>query len=183
MRINARKTIRLPNYNYSSPDDYFVTICTKNKQHYFGEIIDNTMYLSKIGLFVRDCWLEIPDHFKYVELDEFAVMPNHIHGIISIIGTTDVGACHGMPLRANCEPTINEYKFGKPQPNSIPMIINQFKGTITRCCRKNNIHDFQWQRNYFERIIRNEHELNKTREYIINNPYNWANDRNNPANT
>ena len=80
----GRQTIRLKNYNYAANGYYFVTICTHEKQCYFGDVIESKMHLSQIGKIARQFWLEIPRHSKYTYLDEFIVMPNHVHGIIVI---------------------------------------------------------------------------------------------------
>lgn len=81
-------TIRLKNYDYSSNGYYFITICTKNRVHYFGKIIDQKMELSEIGKIAHKCWLEIPNHFPFVVLDESIIMPDHIHGIVVITPLT-----------------------------------------------------------------------------------------------
>jgi REP element-mobilizing transposase RayT len=113
-----RKHIRLSDWDYSSEGIYFITICCRDRQPFFGKIINNRMDSSAIGLISTQYWLEIPDHFPHVKLDEFVVMPNHIHGIIildySLAGPRhgvalqlrswgDVGSCHGMTLPARQE--------------------------------------------------------------------------------
>jgi REP element-mobilizing transposase RayT len=80
-RINS---YRLSGYDYSQPGVYFVTICTSSRQKFFGEIADCQMRLNMAGIFAERCWQEIPKHFSTVELDEFVIMPNHIHGLIII---------------------------------------------------------------------------------------------------
>jgi len=78
------KSTRLPNWDYGKDAVYFVSICTQNREHYFGEITNGVMQLSEIGKMANKYWLEISEHFPFVELDEFVVMPNHVHGIIII---------------------------------------------------------------------------------------------------
>jgi putative transposase len=129
-----RKQIRLTDWDYSSEGIYFITICCRDRQSFFGKINNNEMILSEIGLIASQYWLEIPDHFPHVLLDEFVVMPNHIHGILildySIVGTRHgvslhspsreiVGSCHGMTLPGNNiafngdEPGNNMKLYGK----------------------------------------------------------------------
>ena len=98
----GRQTIRLKNYNYAANGYYFVTICTHEKQCYFGDVIDGEMHLSQIGKIARQYWLEIPQHSKYTYLDKFVIMPNHVHGIIVIDNpdnpSRDIAATEGSPL-------------------------------------------------------------------------------------
>ena len=138
--IHNRNSIRLKHFDYSNDGKYFITICTKNRECNLGKIINAHIKLSKIGEIVQKYWNEIPQHFKNIKLDQFIIMPNHLHGII----------------------------------------INHFKSAVKHFCNKNNFNHFQWQRNYYEHIIRNEFKLNRIREYIINNPLKWNYDRNNP---
>ncbi len=186
MRTNARKTIRLPHHDYSSPDDYFVTICTKDRECLLGNIINDQMVLNGYGLMVEK-WIEkIPDKFSNSLIDEYIIMPNHVHIIISIINQSSpntVGAdpcvCPSMDINGK----RHTGKGGHTGP-PLPKMIQWFKTTSTNeYFRINKLYKINfngplWQRNYYERIIRNEYELNKTREYIQNNPYNWQNDRN-----
>ncbi len=90
-----RRSIRLGGYDYSQPGAYFITLCTHNRQCLFGDVVNGKMVLNGYGKIVEHCWLEIPQHFEHVELDEYVVMPNHIHGIIII---KNVGAIHELPL-------------------------------------------------------------------------------------
>ena len=176
--MHHRRSIRLQEYDYSQNGYYFVTICTKHFIKYLGEIKNGKTELSKIGEIVKQCWGEIPRHFDNVTLDEMVIMPNHVHGIVVIDnnGIGHVGACHGMPLQQYGMPL---QQFGNPQSKSLSMIVNHFKSAVKRWCNKNNFPYFQWQRNYHERIIRNEIELYIKRRYIINNPVKWKFDKNN----
>ena len=163
-----RKSIRLKNYDYSKPGIYFVTICTKNREFLFGEIVNGVIVLNDAGKIAQQCWLEIPEHFPCVSLDKFVIMPNHIHGIIIINHVAGV---------QNIEPLQQFNQFQKIIPNSIGSIVRGFKIGVTKWFRQNNILNVVWQRNYYEHIIRNEKELNKIREYIINNPLKWGLDK------
>jgi REP element-mobilizing transposase RayT len=129
------------------------------------------MILNEYGKIVQRCWLEIPQHFPNVRLDEFIIMPNHIHGIIVI--NNDVGV-------QNFEPLQNKYQ--KIIPRSIGSIVRGFKIGVTKWFRENTNIYTVWQRNYYEHIIRNEKELNEIRKYIINNPLKWELDIENTEN-
>ncbi len=178
IKIHHRRSIRLPEYDYSQSGIYFVTICCYQKQRYFGEINGKRMSLSTIGQMAKTCWLEIPKHFSNVKLNEFIIMPNHMHGLIQIDDYVEnVGAQHVVPLRDKTLKSQN--KFQHIIPRSLGVIIRGYKSTVTNSCRVNNLANIIWQRNYYERIIRNDDELNRVREYIKNNPVNWQTDRNN----
>ena len=185
----TRHSIRLPSYDYTSSGAYFVTICTKNRQHFFGEIRNGKMNLSKIGKIASQNWQDISNHYDHVELGKFVVMPNHIHGIIWIVGTrlgvSDKNTiCQGKPKTINTkkerirqgEP-LHKREFGAPQSGSLSMIINQYKASVKRWCNKNGCDHFQWQRNYYEHIIRHNDDLNNISEYIQTNPLNWEQDK------
>ncbi len=169
-----RISIRLPEYDYSQGGCYFITICTKDKISYFGEITCNTINLSRIGLLAAEYWQRIPVHFLNVKLDKSILMPNHIHGLLWLKDDRiPVGAQYIEPLQ---KVEYKKHKFQKTIPKSFGSIIRSYKASVTRWCNKNDIAEFRWQRNYYERIIRNERELNAVREYISNNPVNWGKD-------
>lgn len=169
-----RRSVRLKEYDYSQAGAYFVTVCAWNRECLFGEIVDGEMQLNELGVVVQECWDEIPRHFPNVELDEFIVMPNHVHGIIVIIVDGRGTACRA--------PTTE--KFGKPVANSLPTIIRSFKSATTK--RINQTRGTPgvrlWQRNYYEHVIRNEESLNEIRQCISGNPKRWAEDEDNPKN-
>jgi REP element-mobilizing transposase RayT len=169
-----RRSVRLKGYDYAGSGAYFVTICTQNHECLFGEIRDGRMILNDAGRMVQSLWDELPRHFPNVELDTFVVMPNHVHGIIWII---DVG--RGTACRA---PTVE--RFGQPVAHSLPTIIRSFKSAVTKCvnAQRGTPGLPIWQRNYYEHIIRNDDELNRICEYIVNNPARWDNDVENPLN-
>jgi len=174
-----RRSIRLKNYDYSKSGAYFITICTKNRQCLFGEIVNGEMILNDGGKIVEKCWIDIPEHFPNAILDEFIIMPNHIHGIIILneLDFDNVGANMVVDVGANNHsPPQNDRPHGTTR--TIGSIIRGFKIGVTKWFRQNsNIHTV-WQRNYYDHIIRNEIELIKIRKYIINNPRNWTNDNN-----
>ncbi len=162
-----RRSIRLPEYDYSKCGAYFITICTQNRECIFGEIKNNEIKLNDAGKIVNQCWNDLSDHYKHIELDAFIIMSNHIHGIIVI---TNVGA--GLKPA----PT-------KTKQHGLSEIVRAFKTFSAR--RINQIHYIHglpvWQRNYYEHIIRNEQSLNHIREYIHNNPLKWELDEYNPS--
>jgi REP element-mobilizing transposase RayT len=171
MNLLQRRSIRLKDYDYSSPGEYFVTICTHQRECSFGEIVEGEIRFSAIGEIADRCWREIPAHFTHVELDEYVVMPNHIHGIIIICPS--VGVHHDEPLR--------KHAFQHTIPQSLGSIIRAYKGAVSRECRKCGFGVFRWQRNYYEHIIRDDTELDRIREYIINNPLKWQEDEEHPS--
>ena len=168
---SRRRSVRLKDYDYSQEGAYFVTICTYRKVCILGEIVNAEMRLNKYGNTVSKCWLEIPRHFPNVEIDAFVIMPNHVHGIVNIVDD-----CRGTACRAPTE------KFGRPTTRSLPTIIRSYKSAVTK--RINVLCGTQdtclWQRNYYEHVIRNEHDLNEIRQYILDNPVKWDMDENNP---
>jgi REP element-mobilizing transposase RayT len=164
--IFRRRSIRLPEYDYSKAGAYFITICSFNKELIFGKINDGKIILSEIGMIVKKHIEEIPKHFEDIFIDDYVIMPNHIHFIISIVGVQ------------NFEPLQNEYQ--KIIPKSVGSIIRAFKASVTKWCKSNGYQSKLWQRNYFEHIVRNEEDLFRIREYIQNNPLQWELDEENP---
>jgi len=185
-RFPVRKSIRLPAYNYSSSGIYFITVCTRGLLCRFGKIFDWNMDLNVIGRTVQQCWQAIPEHFGFVHLDEFVVMPNHFHGILVIISNEEESE-----TERGTRSTINNlhfskrlYESGKPPAKSIPSIVGSFKSAATRLINQQGtgMAGSIWHRNYYEHIIRSEAELIRIRNYIVNNPAKWQLDRFNPIN-
>ncbi|MFN3481336.1 MAG: transposase, partial [Thermodesulfovibrionales bacterium] len=169
--IHHRRSIRLKDYDYSQAGAYFVTICTYKRQCLFGHIINGKMVLNEYGQCVEYTWKDLINHNFNILLDTFAIMPNHVHGIV-ILQDID-----------NNKHTVGA--GSEPAPTKKPLlfeIVRQFKTFSAR--RINQLRNSSgiplWQRNYYEHIIRNEDELNKIREYIINNPLKWELDIENP---
>ncbi len=177
MQIRERKSNRLKGCDYSSSGYYFVTICTKSREEYFGNVIDRKMKLNEYGHIVNQYWFDLPNHYENCQLDEFIVMPNHIHGIIVITNSKrnipNVGTIHELSLRKTFRRNM-----------LIPKIIGRFKMITAKSINgKCGLRDRPiWQRSFYDHIIHNEYELTRIREYIKNNPANWKNDRNNPEN-
>ena len=151
--LHHRHSIRLVGCDYAQSGAYFITICTHNREYIFGEIVDRAMNYNELGNIVRSYWQELALHHPNIDVDESIVMPNHLHGIIII------------------------HESSKP----ISEIIRGFKTFSAR--KINKLLDRKgyplWQRNYYERIIRSKDELNNVRQYILNNPANWNQDKDN----
>jgi len=174
-----RRSIRLQGFDYSQAGAYFVTICTQERACLFGEVLDGDMRLNDAGGVVEQCWLAIPIHFPDVVLDAVVVMPNHVHGIVITIDRA-VGAKKFSPLRGeNAEVRTPNRSPSK----TIGSIVRGFKIGVTKWFRESRGKEKVWQRNYYEHIIRNEEALSRIRQYIENNPMQWAYDRENPAAT
>lgn len=167
-----RRSIRLCEYDYSQEGAYFVTLCTQNREALFGQIVDGVMCLNAAGKIVEQCWHNIPTHFPRADLDNFVIMPNHVHGIIIITDKpfhgTNVGTKDFSPL-----PPHGTSK-------TLGSIVRGFKIGVTKWLRTNTRTHDVWQRNYWEHIVRDELELGQIREYIQNNPAQWSLDEMNP---
>ena len=182
--IHRRRSIRLKGYDYSQAGAYFVTVCAKDRECMFGDIVDGEMQVNDAGRIIQKCWDNICDHFPHVELDEFIVMPNHIHGITLIVGAPLVGA---PPFGASINNT--ESRAGTRPAPTLGNIIGEFKSITTRQSidgiNQKNWPPFNgklWQRNYYEHVIRDENDIDRIRQYIIENPAKWAGDEDNPGN-
>jgi len=168
---------RLQNWDYGWNAPYFVTICTKNREHYFGKIVDGEMQLSEIGGIAQQFWREIPGHFPFVIPDVFVIMPNHVHGIIVINKTDDghdVGTQNFASLRRQHKKSRYKNKFG-PQSQNLASIIRGYKTGVKKYATMNNI-DFKWQLRYNDHIIRDKQSFDRIRNYINTNIKNWKND-------
>lgn len=211
--IHHRRSIRLKGYDYALPGAYFVTICTHGRACVFGDIVDGVMMLNDVGMLAQREWCGLTERFPHLAPDAFIVMPNHLHCIIAHTApenTSPVGARFIAPQRAAPQfispNDVREYVENQgagnvgnmgnmgnqgainrtPTVDRVPTvgeIVRAFKAVTTRRIRLQGIDDFAWQRNYYEHIIRNETSLRRIREYIHNNPLQWALDRENPANT
>jgi REP element-mobilizing transposase RayT len=166
-----RKVTRLQNYDYTQRGAYFVTVCVHRqwrRKNVWGEIRDGVMQLNRFGRIVEEVWYELPQHHR-VELDEFVVMPNHVHGILKLSGSVFEN--------------VEEHTFGPLAPNSLSSIVGAFKSAATRRIgQQRDCPTRIWQPRFHERIIRDEAELNAIRRYIIENPLNWHKDKHNPSN-
>jgi REP element-mobilizing transposase RayT len=168
------KSARLAGYDYRNEGLYFVTICTKNKFHYFGEIENGNLLLNEIGLIAHTYWAEIPQHFDHVSLDEFVIMPDHMHGIICIDEKREIIRPTAETYNYTSLPiTKNQHFQNLSAPaNSLSTIIRSFKSAVTIGGRKINP-NFEWQSRFHDHIIRDVQSLDTIRNYIKNNPANW----------
>ena len=186
---------RLKNWDYGSNSAYFITICTKNREHFFGEINNGKMQLNELGKNAVQFWMEIPNHFPFIELGNFVVMPNHTHGILIIdkpvnnrtvdmpnvelpnLGISTGGISTGLSTDIPQKPKPkNGGKIDEWKPGTIGVIINQYKRMVTIHNRKINP-NFAWQSNYHDHIIRNSIAFENIQNYIENNPAQWKEDR------
>ena len=199
----GRRSYRLQGYDYSSEGAYYVTICVRNRQCVLGDVVNGEMRLSVIGEIVRECWLGIPDHFSNVTLDEFQVMPNHLHGIVVSCGNHRRDLIDQIPTGSNPQ-SQTDYRIPTENDNTIPLgideshfgpqtnfplmknpkqvlgkILRHFKARATKMIHDQGFPDFQWQGKFHDHIIRDEADLERIREYIRNNPLNWAADEEN----
>lgn len=177
--IHHRRSIRLKDYDYSQAGSYFVTICAWQRECLFGDIVDGEMRLNDFGRVVDAVWYGLPDHYVGIELDEYTVMPNHFHGIIAIVGAGFKPAqLEDAQERAGLKPAPTQKQHGLSE------IIRGFKTFSSRRINESRANPGcpVWQRNYYERVIRNETELARAREYIVNNPLKWELDHENPTN-
>jgi putative transposase len=197
---NNRRSIRLDHFDYSNPGAYFITICVKDRKSMLGKVVNRQMVLNEYGRIAQRELLKSQEIRKEISIDEYIIMPNHIH-VIVFIGNVDVGANGRSPgmetaeisQRANRRSPDNETAEitdranGRSPlrmtPKSISSFISGFKSTTTgqiNLLRKAQGNPF-WQRNYYEHIIRDEAELNEIRQYIVFNPGQWDYDRENIA--
>jgi len=185
-KFNGRyriSTTRLQNWDYGWNAPYFITICTQNREHFFGEITNATMHLSKTGDLAQHYWNEIPKQFPYIELGEFVVMPNHIHGIVIINKTTERRYAINRVSTSSTSPTNKSTIPGGKTGNKNPMlhdnlsrVIRWYKGRMTFECRKIE-HGFLWQSRFYDHVIRDYGSYQRIAEYIRNNPANWQADK------
>ncbi|MEM8777973.1 MAG: transposase [Cyanobacteria bacterium P01_G01_bin.49] len=167
-----RRSIRLSRHDYTKSGFYFITICTYKRQCWFGEIIQGKVRLNHLGFIVSELWKGCEKRFNYVTIDQFIVMPSHFHGILVIHNINDE---HHL---------LSKGKFGKPIVGSLGTIIGAFKSAVSKSINqmRKTAKPPILQKNYYERIIRNEQELNNIRQYILNNPLKWESDRENLLN-
>ena len=182
-----RHSIRLGGYNYSYPGAYFVTVCAARRGLLFDWISDGRVVENANASIVRNCWLDLPNHYPHISLDAFVVMPDHIHGIVVLLDTFGVSdvrkddARAGLNVRAGLKPapTDGDAFVDAGVRHGLPEIVRALKTYSARGinARRGTPGAPVWQRGYYERIVRNERELNLTRKYIASNPRNWRTDR------
>jgi REP element-mobilizing transposase RayT len=178
--IHHRKSIRLRGYDYSQAGAYFVTIVTFQRAGLFGEIINGEMVLNETGKIIQKWWDDIPIHFPGVETGAFVIMPNHVHGIIIL---HDRRGAVPAPFVSGGENQGGNVLNDKEQGGeTLGQIVAYFKYQSTKeinALTGAGVVTKLWQRNYYERIIRNDREMDAIWRYIENNPANWAQDSEN----
>ena len=208
--IHHRRSLRLSGYDYSAAGFYFVTICVQGWESLFGDIVEGVMEQNAAGKVVADVWMTLPQRFPNVTIDEFTVMPNHFHGIIIITnpgqpvamgnrprnpGRSSVGAPLAAPSY-NPGTTLNQGAASSVKSqgaaSSAPTGSDKTLGDVIRAFKSISAIGVNrmigrsgqplWQRNYYERIIRDENELHNARQYIRENPLKWETDHENPTN-
>ncbi len=186
-QIHHRRSIRLKGYDYTQAGAYFITICSHQRGHVFGEVVNGEMKLSAWGEIARAEWFKTAALRSYVELYEyeFVVMPNHAHGIIWLI--ENVGALRRNALLQNKTPSKQKAEQRSAptlKTGSLGAIIRAYKSAVAYAINKleNSRGAVVWQRNYYEHIIRNEKEMDIIARYIYYNPLNWQMDRDNSEN-
>jgi REP element-mobilizing transposase RayT len=183
---------RLQHWDYGNNGAYFITICTKNREHFFGEISDKKMQLNDIGKLAEQFWMDIPNHFPFVELGNFVIMPNHTHGILIInkkndanigddknigdyLHTVQTLQCNVSADAADATEKNQTMANISPKPGTISTIIRSFKSATTKRARL--IHtNFEWQTRFHDHIIRDTKAFENIQNYIANNPLNWKED-------
>ncbi|MBE8724871.1 transposase [Flavobacterium hungaricum] len=186
-------SIRAQWWDYGWNGAYFVTICTQDREHYFGEIQNDKMVLSEVGIIADLLWYQIPIHHKNVELGDFVVMPNHIHGILIInkplndidnVKNVVVEAGHALPLPPQSSSSTSTAEFKKPGSqrfqnigkNTISSIIGSYKSAVTKHANRLG-YPHQWQKLFYDNIIRDNNQYQRISDYIVSNPENWVKDK------
>jgi putative transposase len=191
LMFKQRKQNRLKGFDYSSEGYYFITVCIHNKKEIFGHIKNDVMILSKAGKIAQNKWLEIPEHHKYAEPKEFVIMPNHMHGIIQIKEQVQAGLT--MQVHAGMNPTETDIQSIKnsvqaglnptaAQYSKLAITIGSYKSGVSREIRRANYDPgFEWQKSFYDHIIRDESSHYNIVKYISENPLKWSLDIENSA--
>ena len=196
-----RNSIRLKGWDYAGEGWYFVTLVAFRRECLFGVIQKGEMTVNPLGKIVQECWEAIPAHFPNVTLDEFVIMPNHVHGIVVIRNEEHLPiAAEALPVGAEAEAVPGGARHASPlqepgrlrqvqepgrphgvTPGSLGAMIGSFKSSVSRRAGRELNSANLWQRNYYEHIIRNDRELEAIRHYIEINPERWTEDEENPS--
>ncbi|MBD3281732.1 hypothetical protein GF391_03210 [Candidatus Uhrbacteria bacterium] len=156
MTFFHNKHMRLGNFSYEWRNHFFITICTAYRNQIFGEVVDKKMRLSDCGKIAEVCWCEIPDHHQKISIDEYIIMPDHMHGILCL-DTVDNRHAY--------------YLNQKPQHNRLSVIVGSFKSAVAKKIRMSHPDLFPiWQKSFHDRLIRSNIEMEKIRDYIKKNP-------------
>ena len=170
---------RLKNWDYGDNGAYFITICTRNREHFFGEIVsindENEMQFNKIGKLAYQFWKEIPKHFPFIELGNYQIMPNHVHGIL-ISDKINILDDVVETLQCNVS-TKNEFMAKiSPKSGTISTTLRSYKSVVTKYAH--HIHaNFFWQERFHDDIVRDSESFERIQNYIENNVENWNDDK------
>lgn len=168
---------RHQHWDYASAAAYFITICVKDRECSFGEIKNGVMNLSGIGIIADIMWYEIKNHAKNIELGDFVVMPNHMHGIIILNGNdSNVETRHALSLQQQKQPTPGQQRFQNQGKNTLSSIVGGYKSAVTKHAHRLDF-NFEWQPRFHDHIIRDEKSFQTISNYIVNNPSNWPADK------
>jgi REP element-mobilizing transposase RayT len=168
----GRQSIRLKDYDYRQRGIYFVTICTGDRITYFDR--------PRPKAIAGQVWVSLPEHHR-VTLDEWVVMPNHVHGLLVLVGdgpSADKPTAERTDVVGQFSPHMSNLG---PRGSSLGAVVRAYKAAVSKIIRAGGQADFAWQRGYYEHVVRREAELDRIREYIRNNPAQWALDHDNPA--
>lgn len=174
-KCKGRKSTRLQLYDYSTPGYYFITICVQNHACLFGEILDGKMHQNELGTILNKEWRESLSSYPNIKADQWVVMPNHFHGLIQILDF--------LPRNKGYVNT-GHLSVNERRKMLIPKVIGKFKMHTSKSINQvfNQKGRSLWMRGYWDRVVRNEAELEKIRQYIVNNPLRWELDKLNPKN-
>ena len=185
-RVHHRRSIRLQGYDYSEEGAYFVTICAQDRALRFGEVRGEQMWPNDAGRMVQAAWDGVPHHYPGVDIDVFQLMPNHLHGIIVLYADEGEASSGSHSPVADATDRLSGAERG-PCALSLPGVVQRLKSLTTTRYREGvarcgwpRFRRRLWQRNYHEHVVRDEDELDRIRQYIIDNPANWEYDRENP---
>lgn len=193
-KVHHRRSIRLKGFDYSQAGLYFITICCEDRVCRFGHVENGKMILNEFGKVAHNEWTKLPKRFPNMELDVFQIMPNHMHGIVALVGATlavaqngavaqnDAVAHHPVAHLAVAQNDDDIRTEESPAPTTVSDIVGAYKSLVTNGClgiykTKNETMGRLWQRNYYEQIIRKEQSYRTISEYIKNNPSKWTDDK------
>lgn len=171
------ESARLRGWDYSADGHYFITVCTKNRECFLGQIENGKMLPSPAGKVVEEEWKRTEQVRPDVRLDAWVMMPNHVHGIVILQNRAGKSPVE-TPRRGV---SLAKDTKAKLHAGSLGAVIGQFKSVSTKHIRAVGVHDFAWQPRFYDRIIRDENALAEIRAYILNNPNAWEEDEENPV--
>ncbi|HAT03672.1 MAG TPA: hypothetical protein DCS29_02755 [Candidatus Magasanikbacteria bacterium] len=187
-RRYTRKRNRLFGFDYRNRRYYFITICTEDKMSFFGGVYNGIMCVNRLGSVIYRQWEWLEQQYNYIRLYGFVVMPNHVHGILEIVGPESVGTGRDRGIQTNVDNEMNRvgtgldlslHAPGSCKILSLSHIIGAFKTTSSKRIHEIGFSPFKWQRSFYDNIIRDKIAFHNIQRYIINNPPMWHRDRNN----